>query len=607
MHARLRRRWPRPPAHSAWCRRVALGAIICVGVLVVDAFTGAAVVRAQALSPGPLANPHAKYDNDDSCLKCHSAEQGVPDAKCLDCHTVLDARIRAGKGYHGRTLRGRPCTDCHKDHLGRGAELIRWPGGSPERFTHALTGFNLIGSHNDIKCRDCHTKSLITDPAAAKIPNTYLGLPTTCNECHKADDPHDGEFAGRTCTDCHGQEKWTELTAFDHDRSRFPLVGKHRDVECKDCHQQPRYTDAPRECNGCHETPHPERTRFGSDCASCHTPEDWTNVTYAKSDHSFFPLVGGHQLNDCADCHGDDGNAAPQPDCNSCHDDVHSGRFGTQCQSCHNVYDWRKINKNRFDHDKTNYPLRGQHVSVQCNDCHPNGKLKPIAHDNCTDCHQDAHDNEVGQTCEDCHVVQGFRPSTYPIAKHTTFALTGAHEATGCDDCHRIEDVWRFRKGVIECHECHQDRHEGQFEERKCTECHVDTHWTPASAFDHDAVWALEGKHVDTACNHCHADGQYAKTPRGCDDCHGTPHLGQFIATPPRKECTDCHTPAGWTGTYDHTEIWPLEGAHAEAECKECHKEVAVAGGRVTVRWRLGFQDCARCHSSPHRDDGGAL
>ncbi|MCA9541863.1 MAG: hypothetical protein KC620_23360 [Myxococcales bacterium] len=559
------------------------------------------------LSPGPLARPHADLDSDDDCMKCHTRSEGVPDRLCRDCHTLIDTRIEARRGYHGRAIGGRACADCHKDHRGRGAALIRWPGGAPERFSHALTGYRLDGAHAEAGCRDCHTSTKITEAEARKIDGTWLGLPSTCAECHATDDPHDGEFAGRACTACHGQEKWDALDRFDHDRSRFPLVGEHRDVECAGCHTQPRYTGTATECVDCHQSPHPAGTKFGPDCASCHSPRGWKNVVYPIADHRFFPLEGGHAIKDCAQCHGEKGNAAPSPACASCHEDVHTGRFGSKCQSCHDIFDWRKVRRSAFDHDRTAFPLKGLHVTAQCEDCHPKGKLKPIAHERCLDCHQDPHGGEVGAVCEDCHVEQGFRPSTYPLAKHTTFALAGAHAATACDDCHRIEDAWRFRKGVIECHECHEDRHEGQFGERPCTACHAETHWQPASAFDHAKVWALEGKHVDTPCAHCHADGRYAETPRACGECHGAPHLGQFAATSPRLGCTDCHTPAGWTGTYDHTRVWPLDGAHSNAACKDCHKEAAVADGRMTVRWRLGFQDCARCHSSPHRDpEGGA-
>lgn len=563
---------------------------------------------AQVLSPGPLATPHADIDSDDDCMKCHTRGEGVPDRLCRDCHTLIDQRIAQRRGYHGRAIGGRTCADCHKDHRGRGAALIRWPGGRPERFSHVLTGYRLDGAHAEVGCRDCHTRARITEPEAREIDGTWLGLPDTCGECHHSDDPHDGEFAGRACTECHGQVRWSELDRFDHDRARFPLVGQHAEVACGDCHTQPRYTGTATECVDCHQSPHPAEARFGADCASCHTARGWQRVIYPRADHRFFPLEGGHALDDCGACHGEKGNAAPSPACGRCHEDVHDDRFGARCQSCHDIVDWRNVRRDGFDHSRTAFPLKGLHVAVTCDDCHPRGKLKPIAHDRCLDCHADPHEGEVGADCEGCHVEQGFRPATWPIAKHTTFALGGAHRATACDDCHRIEDAWRFRKGVVECHECHEDRHGGQFGERACTTCHVDTHWRPASAFDHAAVWALEGQHAEAACGHCHAGGRYAETPRACDDCHGGPHLGQFAATSPRLDCADCHTPAGWTGTYDHTRTWPLDGAHADAECGACHKEVAVADGRMTVRWRLGFTDCARCHSSPHRgsDAGGA-
>ncbi|MCA9540586.1 MAG: cytochrome c3 family protein [Myxococcales bacterium] len=559
-----------------------------------------AAAGAQALSPGPLASAHADIDGDDGCLKCHQVGKGVAEAKCLDCHRALDARIRAGKGLHGRALKGRDCTQCHKDHLGRGASLVRWPGGTPERFKHNATGYPLEGAHADAKCRECHAQTRITDPAARKIEGTWLGLPTTCAECHRSEDPHDGEFAGRACTECHGQARWKQLVGFDHDRTQFPLVGEHRTVACDDCHRERRFTDTTSTCNGCHQTPHPEATKFGPDCAGCHTSAGWANIIYPLARHRQFPLKFGHAIKDCQKCHGEQGNTAPRSDCNGCHKDVHSGRFGNRCQTCHDTVDWHRIQRSAFDHDKTDFPLRGQHVSVRCEDCHKNGRLEKLPHEKCLDCHADPHRGEVGTKCEDCHVVQGFRPSTYGLARHTGFKLTGAHAATGCAECHKKEDVWRFQKGVVECHECHEDRHAGQFGERGCATCHVDTRWQPAERFEHAAVFALEGRHAETPCAHCHADEKYAGVPRQCGGCHGAPHLGQFTATAPAHDCTECHTPAGWKGGYDHDRVWPLAGAHAKAECGECHKEVTLADGRATVRWRLGFRDCARCHTSPH-------
>src|SRR5262249_46594278 len=50
-----------------------------------------ALARAQLLSPGPLAGPHAGLEGDDKCNRCHSSERGVSDGLCLGCHGNIGA------------------------------------------------------------------------------------------------------------------------------------------------------------------------------------------------------------------------------------------------------------------------------------------------------------------------------------------------------------------------------------------------------------------------------------------------------------------------------------------------------------------------------------
>jgi hypothetical protein len=51
------------------------------------------------------------------------------------------------------------------------------------------------------------------------------------------------------------------IAAFDHSRTRFPLDGRHRDVECADCHvmvtaadgrEFRRYRPVGTQCRDCH-------------------------------------------------------------------------------------------------------------------------------------------------------------------------------------------------------------------------------------------------------------------------------------------------------------------------------------------------------------------
>ncbi|MCA9558195.1 MAG: cytochrome c3 family protein, partial [Myxococcales bacterium] len=357
-----------------------------------------AAAWSQALSPGPLARDHAQLDDDDQCGKCHQPGAGVVNALCLDCHRVLAERVRAGTGYHGRALKGRPCAECHKDHLGRDAALTRWPGGRPENFPHGRTGFHLIGAHQDAGCRDCHTAARIADADARALEGTYLGLPTTCVGCHGAEDPHQGTLRDQPCSGCHGQEAWRPAAGFDHAKTEFPLRGKHAEVECGECHEGTVFAQSKRTCEACHSNPHPKATGFAPTCATCHAPDGWARITWPRAQHRSFPLTFGHDVADCGRCHGDDGNRAPTPACGGCHEDPHRGSLGNRCQRCHDTQDWRRVRRDAVDHDRFAFELRGRHTDVACEACHPNGKLKPIPHAQCLDCHRDPHGGEVGTT-----------------------------------------------------------------------------------------------------------------------------------------------------------------------------------------------------------------
>ncbi|MEO0812656.1 MAG: cytochrome c3 family protein, partial [Myxococcota bacterium] len=99
-------------------------------IVLVFAFAGSA--RAQLIAPGKLSTPHAELDGVGKCFECH--KQGEPEtsnAKCLSCHTEIDRRIKKGRGYHGRLPPQQlACGQCHREHLGRAAKIIKWPGGT---------------------------------------------------------------------------------------------------------------------------------------------------------------------------------------------------------------------------------------------------------------------------------------------------------------------------------------------------------------------------------------------------------------------------------------------------------------------------------------------
>ena len=165
------------------------------------------------------------------------------------------------------------------------------------------------------------------------------------------------------------QQQWTVET---HDKTNFPLVGKHRTTSCADCHLNLVFEGTPGECESCHwERRQDDRyqLRLGMHCGDCHTPYAWKNVSPNKWTHTAatgYPLEGLHRTLDCVECHGEDGFDSSRIACLDCHDqdykeaqnpDHQAAGFPPQCQLCH-------FNQNTWDgavysHDR--FILRGEH------------------------------------------------------------------------------------------------------------------------------------------------------------------------------------------------------------------------------------------------------
>jgi hypothetical protein len=144
---------------------------------------------------------------------------------------------------------------------------------------------------------------------------------------------------GKKCEQCHTATRWTEVN-FDHDQSKYPLVGLHVVVTCGQCHTTQRFNDAPKECSGCHAKDDVHNGGLGKQCAECHNPNGWKMWDFDHATHTRFPLLGAHAKIGCADCHIRPQNVVkPSMICGTCHsgNDVHAGRFGKECQQCHNT------------------------------------------------------------------------------------------------------------------------------------------------------------------------------------------------------------------------------------------------------------------------------
>jgi hypothetical protein len=596
------------------------------------ALLGALVVttaRGDVFSPGELSRPHASLEGLSNCTKCHAAGEQLSPDNCLACHKDVAARIRSGKGLHGRIkVEERSCQLCHHEHTGRETKLVDWGTGGKKGFDHARTGFALEGKHRKPDCAKCHDARHISDPevlqAIAKGRDSLLGTPSACAACHF--DEHRAQL-GADCQRCHSAETW-KLPRFDHAKAAYKLEGKHQKVACLKCHA---------------DQPAPPAGELGP-----RTPPARPTL-FAR----YKPI--------------------PFQICTDCHKDPHLGRFGVSCAGCHGTDDWKKLRgaaKEKAFHEKTKYPLRGAHLQAACTACHgPWGKEKAVfkgmKFERCSDCHLDAHLGQLSlaapvpapapaaaagappvppRSCDRCHTVEGFAPVRFELEDHEKLAykLEGAHRAVACAACHpkdprleakvpaavkaRLVSQGRPVKPSLallkipratDCRTCHRDPHGGQFKARTdaegCTACHGLESWKKAR-FDHakDSRFPLAGKHAKAACASCHRPGPsgavvYKPLAVTCAGCHPDIHAGQLALPGKGTDCARCHDAAGWKEKenlrFDHQRDsrFKLEGKHKPLACEKCHLPVTVGKGVTVRRYKPLPLTCEGCHADFHR------
>jgi hypothetical protein len=258
----------------------------------------------------PLDGAHAKV----GCATCHAGEVYKNlETTCIACHRLQDA-------HAGRF--GTKCETCHSP--------AQW---KKTTFNHDKTKFPLRGGHVKVKCDTCHTGDLY----ATK-------LSTTCVSCHKKDDPHKGQLGAR-CEQCHNETNWRQKVVFDHDITRFPLIGRHAILPCEECHRTASFKDASRNCSSCHKDRHHEG-RLGQNCAQCHNPNGWSRWRFDHATQTRYPLTGAHRGLQCHACHATKNavKIAPPQNCYSCHsnDDAHQGNFGRSCERCHTTSSFKQ-------------------------------------------------------------------------------------------------------------------------------------------------------------------------------------------------------------------------------------------------------------------------
>lgn len=208
----------------------------------------------------------------------------------------------------------------------------------------------------------------------------------------------------------------------------------------------------------------------------------------------------------------------------------------TDCEACHATSSWTEV---RFNHDRTGFPLTGQHAAVHCKRCHGTDYAKPQPK-GCVSCHQDVHVQELGARCEGCHDTISWK-SRLDVDAHrrTAFPLLGAHGALPCTECHFQAAERRFSRAALPCGACHAldyqranqgavDHARSGFDDQQCGSCHDAYRFTPARYPNH-ACFPLSGPH-NLACANCHQSQRIARTNPAKACSTGT------------VNCVGCHT-----------------------------------------------------------------
>src|SRR5574338_466060 len=474
-------------------------------------------------------------------------------------------------------------------------------------FDHSKTKFSLVGQHQSVDCRSCHTSL------------EFSKAQSDCISCHK--DIHQGSV-GFDCANCHTPKTWIVKDIIGiHQSGRFPLVGAHKFADCSQCHagySELRFDVLNVDCFACHQSdynstqsPNHIAANFSTDCQECHNVKalSWntTNVN-----HSFFSLTGGHSLPSCYSCHQQDTFSGLSPECYSCHRQTYEATqnpnhiaagLPTTCNVCHSINGWAPAS---FNHDITQFPLTGRHINVDCASCHTSGYTGTPT--DCFSCHQQDYQNandpnhvasQFPTDCTLCHTTSGWGDANFDH-NTTQFPLTGAHIQTACASCHASG----YTGTPTDCYSCHQANYQSTTDPNHvalnyphdCSLCHNTSNWNEAN-FDHNTTqFPLTGAHIQTACASCHTSG-YTGTPTDCYSCHQANYQSttdpNHVALNYPHDCSLCHNTTNWNeANFDHnTTQFPLTGAHIQTACASCH----TSGYTGTPT------DCYSCHQANYQ------
>ncbi|MBK9098156.1 MAG: hypothetical protein IPM14_08605 [bacterium] len=478
------------------------------------------------------------------CADCHQVPNNFAVFTCISCHEHNQIEMDdKHQGVQGYLYESNACLSCHPD------------GTKGNAFNHSNSIFPLTGAHTTLDCLQCHQSG-------------YSGTPTQCLACHQdhynnTTNPNHTLLSLPTdCEQCHTTNPDWQPATFPIHNQYFELLGAHANItNCTDCHNG-NYTTTSNLCNDCHNdaytnalNPNHAAAGIPTECEQCHTSTAWIPSTFNHISTGF-ELLGAHTTIQCSNCHQGVITGLNSA-CISCHQDdfniapnhVAQG-FPTNCEMCHNSISWNQVT---FDHNATNFPLTGAHISVDCSSCHESGFTGTTTI--CYDCHTSDYQQSTNPShtalslptdCSQCHTTNpDWQPATFPI-HNQFFELLGAHaNITDCADCHN----GNYTNTPNTCIGCHQSEYNGTNDPPHlvlnfsfdCLTCHNMNGWTPAN-FNH-SFYPISGHHNNVNCNQCHSEANYQPQ---CLSCHMDDFLEEHDPGDPTN-CWNCHDTFDWS------------------------------------------------------------
>lgn len=372
----------------------------------------------------------------------------------------------------------------------------------------------------------------------------------------------------------------------------------------------------------------------GPDCEACHGDGKQANSLALACLECHAPILEQRQTS--SGLHGTLG-AKLKDACGKCHAEHHGLEFRLADDLAFRVAGFE--GRDAFDHSTMAEPLEGRHRELGCLDCHEHADTTVLAKDqlrylglesSCIACHEDTHKGEMGEDCTSCHGQQ-FPFDEVASFNHTRdFPLEDVHARIACAECHAqtgptsVPEEQRNPLATRDCIECHDSPHLASFspDVEDCASCHGLNQGSFLSARERftkeqhaDCGFLLSNPHQEASCSDCHGsdDAPYAtrfpgRAADSCASCHEDPHRDQFLlAGATETDCLECHRrdaflPSLFDEARHAKTAFPLDGAHLEAACTDCHRAPTEPPQSADsyLLYRNTETTCAACHSDPH-------